>query len=110
MSAELFSQLLLGDAVNYRGNNTWLETIVKKELAQILANQPPLPDSGCLLADIGNFLVQAIATLSQLSRSVVTGEHVDIFVKSRIEEMENQDGFSNLMPMDYMHDKHNSLK
>jgi hypothetical protein len=110
MSAELFSQLFLGDSLTHSDNDTWVEKILKKELREILACQPHMQDSGCLLADLGGFLVQAIATLSKLSHSVVIGEHVDKYVKGRVQEMEIQDGFSNLQPINYMHDKHNSLK
>lgn len=110
MSVELFSQLFLGDPVVHKDADTWLQSLVKRELEQIVASQPPLPDSGCLLEDLGIFLVQASAVLSRLSRGVVDGEHINTYAKNTIEIMTIQDGFSNLQPIDYMHDKHNTLK
>lgn len=79
-------------------------------MAEIVASTPVSPDSGCLLNDMGDFLVRASAALARLAEGVVHGPHIDVYIEKRIKEMEEQHDFSELGTLDYIDEKHSSLK
>jgi hypothetical protein len=91
-------------------SSQWLDDIVSAKIAEIAASAPVSPDSGCLLNDIGNFLVQASASLARLAEGVVHGPHIDVYVEKRIKEMDQEHDFSELGALDHIDDKHSSLK
>ena len=90
--------------------NQWLDGIIKEKLAEIIRLVPQLPDQSCLLADMGEYLVRSTWMLSRLADSVVYGQHVDIYTRSKITEMEREHDFSELGTLDYLDEKHSSLK
>lgn len=59
---------------------------------------------------MGDFLVQASAALARLAESVLHGPHIDIYMKKKMKEMGQEHDFSELNTLDYIHDKHSSLK
>jgi hypothetical protein len=87
-----------------------LDGIIKKKLAEIIRLIPPWPDRGCLLADMGEYLVRSAWMLSRLAYSVVYGQYVDVYTRSKIAEMEREHDFSELDALDYLDEKHSSLK
>lgn len=91
-------------------SSQWLDEIVTAKISEIASNAPISPDSGCLLDDMGDFLVRASAALARLADGVVHGPHIDVYIEKQIKEMEQRDDFSELGPLDYMDEKHSSLK
>jgi hypothetical protein len=91
-------------------SSQWLDEILSAKMAEIVASTPVSPDSGCLLNDMGDFLVRASAALARLAEAVVHGPHIDVYIEKRIKEMEEQHDFSELGTLDYIDEKHSSLK
>lgn len=91
-------------------SSQWLDEIVSAKIAEIATNASVSPDSGCLLSDMGDFLVRASASLARLAEGVVHGPHIDVYVEKRIKEMEQEHDFSELGALDYIDEKHSSLK
>jgi hypothetical protein len=90
--------------------NIWLENISRQEIADIRNSSIERQDSGCVLADMGDFLVRATLLLSQLPDSMTAEKHVSIYTSAKLEEMDRKDDFSELHGLDYLHKKHASLK
>jgi hypothetical protein len=91
-------------------SSQWLDEIVSAKIAEIAMDAPTSPDSGCLLDDMGDFLVRASAALARLADGLVHGPHIDLYVKKKMKEMEQKDDFSELSTLDYIDEKHSSLK
>jgi len=91
-------------------SSEWVKNIVEEKLATIRIPLPEWQDSGCLLADMGQFLLRSTHHLSQLANSVANGHHVDIYIKQKVEDIEQESDFSDLETLDYLDQKHNSLK
>lgn len=76
-----------------------------------LATIPREPsDPGCLFGDMSGFLVQAIAALSHLADGLIDGEHMDAYLNHKLNDMEQEHGFSELTILDTLNDKRLSLK
>jgi hypothetical protein len=88
----------------------WLDSIVRRELAELAVSIPQWGDTGCTLANIGEFLVRSTTLLSQLANCIVYGEHINIYTSRKIQENEDANDFSELTFLDYLEDKHQSLK
>ena len=91
-------------------SSQWLDEIVSAKIAEIASNAPASSDSGCLLNDMGDFLVRASAALARLADGVVHGPHIDVYIGKRIKEMEQEHDFSELGTLDRIDEKHSSLK
>ena len=109
MSTDLLSQLLLSAGIA-ESQELWLDAIIRRQVAGATASIPEFAASGCLLVDMGNFLLRATFLLSRVARGLVNGDHVDIYVNTKIQEMENYDDFSDLSPLDDLNKKHSLLK
>jgi hypothetical protein len=105
MSAEIFTQLFLGGT-----QNPWLDEILRQQIAEAAASEPTLNPSGCLFTDMGEFLVRATNILSRVANGVVCGQHVTTYIKKKTREMREDHDFSKLSPLEYMDEKHASLK
>ena len=105
MSAEILTQLFLGET-----QNTWLDEIVRQQVADAAASEPALNPSGCLFTDMGEFLVRATNVLSRVAHGVVHGQHIDIYTEKKVREMREDDDLSDLNSLEYMNEKHTSLK
>jgi hypothetical protein len=91
---------------------TWLGETIKRELEGLSLSLPPeqWQANGCLLADMGDFFVRATLMLSRLAENVVSGPQVIIYAQERLEEMDEENDFSELSVLDYLNEKHSSLK
>lgn len=87
-----------------------LDEIIRKKLAEVASSIPEWRGSGCLLADIGDFLVRASIIFSGLADAVVHGQHIDTHTELKIQEMEEDHDFSELSYLDYLNAKHLALK
>jgi hypothetical protein len=105
MSAEILAQLFLGETQNPR-----LDEILRQQVAEATASEPGLAPSGCLLTDMGNFLLRATNILSGLANGIVYGQHIHTYTKEKVREMKEDHDFSELNPLEYMEEKHASLK
>ncbi|OAT08716.1 hypothetical protein BDBG_04955 [Blastomyces gilchristii SLH14081] len=68
------------------------------------------PDSRCLLADIGEYLVRSAVILSHLAKDLADGHHIKTYAIQTINDMKETTDFSDLDPLDYFDSKHSSLK
>ncbi|OJD28436.1 hypothetical protein ACJ73_00151 [Blastomyces percursus] len=68
------------------------------------------PDSCCLLADIGEYLVRSAVILSRLAKDLADGHHIKTYATQTINDMKETSDFSDLDPLDYFDSKHSSLK
>lgn len=91
-------------------HDRWLTTLVRKELEELVMLSDEWTSSGCLLADIGEFLRQATGLLSQLAAVLANGGHVQTYAKVRLKEMSKQTDFSDLRHVDYMNAQHNRIR
>lgn len=87
---------------NQRRIDESIEFIVRQELAR--------DEAACMLALIGDFVVKATKSLSKLTDALVVGEHIIANSTELMEEMVEEDGFSDLSYVDYMEDKHATLR
>ncbi|KFY16396.1 hypothetical protein V492_01381 [Pseudogymnoascus sp. VKM F-4246] len=87
-----------------------VRNIVQEKLPDIRIPVPEWQDSGCLLADMGDYLLRSTHHLSQLADGVVNAHHVYIYIKQRVDNIEQENDFSDLETLDYLDEKHNSLK
>jgi len=70
----------------------------------------PAPASGCLLTDIGDFLVRVIEQVALLVHELVGGNHVRTYTSVKVQEMDDEHGFSELREFGYLEETHRSLK
>ena|ERR1700733_1797924 len=105
MSAEILTQMFLGETQNPR-----LDEILWQKIAEAIASQPGLTPSGCLLTDMGNFLLRATSILSGLAKGMVSGQHIRTYTKEKVQEMREDHDFSELEALEYMDEKHKFLK
>jgi hypothetical protein len=105
MSAEIPTQLFLSEP-----QGTWLDEILQEKVAEAASSVPASASTGCLLTDIGDFLVRHTNILSHIANSVVYGQHINIYTKEKIREMGRDHDFSELSSLDYMNKKHTTLK
>jgi hypothetical protein len=91
-------------------SNQWLDEIARQKTAEFAAKAQVSPDSGCLLNDMGDFLVQTSAALAQLADGVVNGHHIDIYIEKRVNEMDQQHELSDMSTLDSLDEKHSLLK
>lgn len=101
MSVEALTQLFLCET-----QNPWLDEILRQQIAEITASEPGLIPSGCLLTDMGDFLLRATKILSRLANDIVCGEHIHIYAREKARREDHD--LSNLL--NYMDKKHTSLK
>ncbi|EXJ92218.1 hypothetical protein A1O3_00768 [Capronia epimyces CBS 606.96] len=98
----------------HTAGSEWLFALVNARLAEIVAtlqlSSPPDSESGCLLADIGDYLVRCIVVLSRVAEELADGVHVRRYATAGIEYMEEGSGFSDLGLLSYMDNKHKSLR
>ena len=87
-----------------------VKDIIQEKLSTVRIPVSEWRDSGCLLADMGDYLLRATHHLSQLADALVNGHHVDIYIKQRVEDTEQENDFSDLDILQYLDSKHNSLK
>jgi hypothetical protein len=105
MSAETLTQLFLGET-----QNPWLDEILRQQVAKVKASEPGLTPSGCLLTDMGDFLLRATNILSRLANDIVYGQHIHIYTKKKLREMKEDHDLSDLSPLEDMDEKHTSLQ
>ena len=87
-----------------------MDDIVYRQLGEAIMSVLECRSSGCLLTDIGNFLIQSSTLVSRLADGMVNGQHVAVNTTQAIEEMEKDNDFSELDLLDYMNKKHLLLK
>lgn len=103
----LVSSALLPD-----GQNTWLRELVEKEIEAKMEHLgvDDLRISGCLLEDMGVLLMKTASTLSEVAISLAEGQHIKDYSNLRIEQIEQENDFSELSVLDYLEAKHSSLR
>lgn len=79
-------------------------------LGQLQPVRADWPDSSCLLADIGEYLVRCFAALAYISERLVNEQHINDYAAQSVAEMKDETDFSDLRPLDYFDQKHLSLK
>ncbi|KAG5296979.1 hypothetical protein I7I48_05958 [Histoplasma ohiense] len=84
--------------------------LVEERRAQLSLVAADWPDSPCLLADIGEYLVRSAVILSHLAKDLADGQHIKVYATQTINDMKNDTDFSDLDPLDYFDSKHSSLK
>ena len=91
---------------------SWLHNLVQGAITQITTQDfgTRFGSSGCIFVDIGEYLVAIIQMLSELARHLTRGHHIEIYCERREVEMEKEDDFSRLDPVDYMSDQYRNLK
>ncbi len=98
------------DSVRLRPNQqlTLVHPLLEAELPRIItqAGSDALPN-GCLLADIGDFLLDVVDILSELAHVVVNGKHIREHNRNRMSQLEQE---PDLHTTDYLDDKHAALK
>lgn len=112
MSTDQLTELFGSAARLQDSQDAWLREIIRIQVEEATrtTSAPEWPVSECLLVGLGEFLVQASTVLSRLADGVVYGQHIDIYTDRRIQEMEEDHDFSELNFLDYMNEKHSSLK
>jgi hypothetical protein len=105
MSAEILAQLFLGETQNPR-----LDEILRQYVAEATASEPGLTPSGCLLTDMGNFLLRATNILSGLANGIVYGQHIRTYTREKAREMSEDHDSLELNLLVYMDEKYTSLK
>ena len=103
---------LLDPALPTDGQNTWLRELVEKEIEA--RNSDPivgdLQNSGCLFEDIGSLLIRASSLLSDVAVALAEGQHTKDYTNLRIEQIEQENDFSDLGSLNYLEAKHLSLR
>lgn len=91
---------------------SWLHDLVRSAIARITEQNfgTRFGNNGCIFIDIGEYLVAIVRMLSQLAQQLSHGRHIQIYNERRLQEMERDDDFSMLGPIDYMSDQHRNLK
>jgi len=90
--------------------NGWLVDLIESHLTRLPPIAAGWPDSPCLLADIGEYLIRCIRTLSQLADELAQGQHINLYATQTIDDMNYDTDFSDLGLLDYFDNKHASLK
>ena len=103
---------LLGSALPPNGQNTWLRELVEREIEARSEHLgvDDLQVSGCLLEDMGVLLVKTSSLLSDVALSLAEGQHIKDYSNLRIEQIEQENDFSELSLLDYLEAKHSSLR
>lgn len=103
---------LLTSALPPDGRNTWLRQLVEKEIEARSEHLgvDDLQISGCLLEDMGVLLVKTSSLLSEVAVSLAEGQHIKDYTNLRIEQIEQENDFSELGILDYLEAKHSSLR
>ena len=109
--AELI-RTLLDSALPPYGQNTRLRELVEKEIEarNDYMGFDDLQNSGCLLEDIGGLLIKTSSLLSDVAVSLADGQHIKDYSNLRIEQIEQENDFSELGLLDYLEAKHSSLR
>lgn len=91
---------------------SWLHDLVRSAIARITAQNfgACFGNSGCIFVDIGEYLVAIVRMLSELAQQLSHGRHIEVYNERRLREMERDDDFSMLGPIDYMSDQYRNLK
>ncbi|KLJ13167.1 hypothetical protein EMPG_11889 [Blastomyces silverae] len=84
--------------------------LVEDRRGQLSCVAADWPDSRCLLADIGEYLVRSAVILSHLAKDLADGHHIKTYATQTINDMKEATDFSDLDPLDYFDSKHSSLK
>lgn len=110
MATDILNDMFLRSTRLDDSQDPWLDSVVRRELAELAVSVPQWGDTGCSLANIGEFLVRSTTVLSHLANCVVYGEHIDTYTSRKIQEIEEETDFSELTFLEYLDDKHQSLK
>lgn len=104
-----FTEQLLG--VGERGSReSWLCTIIRKELVEINMLLPDFAPSDSLLTDIGEYLCRATDIVAQLANRLANGNHIHTYAQLNVNQMDKQTELSELGLVDSMATKHATLK
>lgn len=110
ISTELLEEIFHSATNLHDDRPVWVHEIVRKGLTETAAQAPDWRDGGCLLSDSGDFILHLTRTLARIADLLINGEHVGIYTMDEIQQMSDQDDFSNLHRIDYMTKKHSALK
>ena len=103
---------LLDSALPPNGQNTWLRELVEKEIEarNNYLGFDYVQNSGCLFEDIGGLLIKTSSLLSDVAVSLAEGQHITDYSNLRIEQIEQDNDFSELGLLEYLEVKHSSLR
>lgn len=87
---------------------TWIEERLLSELPRIATDMPwPTAHTGCLLADIGNYLVRILHVLASFAENLLDEKLISGYIDARIQELAAEDDLSTA---NYIDDKHVALQ
>ena len=106
------TRTLLDSALPPDGRNMWLRELVEKEIEarNDYHGFDDLQTSGCLLEDMGELFVKTSSLLSDVATSLAEGQHIKDYSNLRIDQIEQENDFSELGLLDYLETKHSSLR
>jgi hypothetical protein len=91
-------------------HNTWLDSIIRENVRKFASSRVPFQASGCLLTDIGDFLVRMMEQVARLVEELATGDHIYTYTNRKAQEMEDETSFSELHSLEHLENAHRSLK
>ena len=92
------------------GHTNSMEQLVSEEIANFISSLPKWTESDCSLLNAGNFLIDSLELISRLSHRLVLSEEAEGFVEEQVRTIVGQDASAGIELIDYMSDKHASLK
>lgn len=82
--------------------------IVRSEVSRALAGcRQPDNTGACLLADLGNYIIQIIDILSQIASALAFGNYIPDYTREKAIELASE---HDLRTTDYLDEKHVALK
>jgi hypothetical protein len=85
-------------------------TLLREYIDQGHSTIPEAALTGCLLTDSSNLLLRATCVLSFVSSGVADGETAKDYVSSKVQELDDEEGLSDLTPLEILHEKYSMLK
>jgi hypothetical protein len=110
MSASILQVFPVVSPIYLENSPHSIHEIIRKQWDEVKESIPVEDSSGCLLTDIGNFLIHTSTLMSRLAEGLVHGQHVHANTKKAIQEMDSEHDLSKLDPLDYLNEKHALLR
>lgn len=90
------------------GPRPWVEQQLLSKLPDITADAPwPGAPTGCLIADIGNYLVRLLHILATFAQSLLSKDLISAHIDEKIQDLVAED---DLHTANFLDDKHAALK
>jgi hypothetical protein len=87
---------------------TWIEERLLSELPRIAAGMPwPTAPTGCLLADVGNYLIRILHVLASFAENLLEEKLISGYIDARIQDLAAEDDLSTA---NYIDDKYAAIQ